>query len=87
MIIKLKNALVLSQHPMGKIREIKVLEEKNNYFDRNNLEVTFQSQNNNGIRKWNEKAGFLLDEKGKTSFFSSLFGFPVYSPIGIKMIS
>lgn len=51
MIIKLKNALVLSQHPMGKIREIKVLEEKNNYFDRNNLEVTFQSQNNNGIRK------------------------------------
>lgn len=34
-----------------------------------------------------KKAGFLLDEKGKTSFFSSLFGFPVYSPIGIKMIS
>lgn len=58
MIIKLKNALVLSQHPMGKIREIKVLEEKNNYFDRNNLEVTFQSQNNNGIRKWNEKSWF-----------------------------
>ena len=56
MIIKWKNALVLSQHAIGKIREIKVLEEKNNYFDRNNLEVTFHSQNNNGIRKWNEKS-------------------------------